>query len=377
MQPVAERRNRCELRGVVKALGGNPVLKGIDLSIGEGRFVVLVGPSGCGKSTLLRVVAGLESVDRGRVLLAGRDVTDLAPRDRDLAMVFQSYALYPHLTVKENMAFGLRLRQTPAAEIESRVAEAARILGLEPLFSRLPKQLSGGQRQRVAMGRAIVRTAQIYLYDEPLSNLDAALRAEVRVEIRKLHDRLRATSLYVTHDQVEAMTLADDLFVLKGGTVEQSGPPMEVYRRPRTRFVAGFLGSPPMNFVDGAIERSSDGATFVGAGLSVPIDDARFGGAIADGMEVTAGLRPHDVTLGAAEAGAREVGEVDVELVEALGFGAFAYGRLASGERFVARADEAVRGGGRAPLFAARSAVHLFERSGERALDALDSPRGA
>ncbi len=366
---MTERANRCELRGVVKALGGNAILRGIDLSIGEGRFVVLVGPSGCGKSTLLRVVAGLENVDGGKVMLGGRDVTELPPRDRDIAMVFQSYALYTHLTVKENMAFGLRLRKTSEAEIEKRVSEAARILGLEPLFARLPKQLSGGQRQRVAMGRAIVRTAQIYLYDEPLSNLDAALRAEVRVEIRKLHDRLKATSLYVTHDQVEAMTLADDLFVLKGGVVEQSGPPMEVYRRPRTRFVAGFLGSPPMNFVEGTLRKTEAGFTFEGAGLSVPIEVARFGRSLADGMDVTAGLRPHDVTLGAAEDGASQVGAVEVELVEALGFGAFAYGRLASGERFVARADDAVRGGGRAPLFATPSAVHLFERNGERALE--------
>jgi sn-glycerol 3-phosphate transport system ATP-binding protein/multiple sugar transport system ATP-binding protein len=352
---------------VVKALGGNAILKGIDLTIGEGRFVVLVGPSGCGKSTLLRVVAGLELVDSGSVNLGGRDVTMLAPRDRDVAMVFQSYALYPHLTVKENMAFGLRLRKTPESEIERRVADAARILSLEPLLARLPKQLSGGQRQRVAMGRAIVRSAQIYLYDEPLSNLDAALRAEVRVQIRKLHDEIHATSLYVTHDQVEAMTLADDLFVLNGGRIEQSGPPLDVYRRPRTRFVAGFLGSPPMNLVDGRIVRKDGRLRFEGGELSIAIDESRFGSLAKEGMEVTAGLRPHDVEVG----GRGGAGTLVIELVEALGFGAFAYGRLANGERFVARADaESLRSGDRAPLSASAESLHLFERNGPNALDA-------
>ncbi|MFO0672546.1 MAG: sn-glycerol-3-phosphate ABC transporter ATP-binding protein UgpC [Polyangiaceae bacterium] len=361
------RANRCELRGVEKTLGENLILKGIDLAIGEGRFVVLVGPSGCGKSTLLRVVAGLETVDRGTVTLGGRDVTHAEPRARDVAMVFQSYALYPHLTVKENMAFGLRLRGEAPAEIERRVTEASRILGLDPMLSRFPKQLSGGQRQRVAMGRAIVRTAQIYLYDEPLSNLDAALRAEVRVEIRKLHDRMGATSLYVTHDQVEAMTLADDLFVLKGGKVEQSGPPLEIYRRPRTRFVAGFLGSPPMNFIDGRVIRAEGGLAFEGAGLRVAIDEARFGREISEGQRVTAGLRPHDVTVGAAPQKGERAGEITIELVEALGFGAFAYGRADGDVRFVASASE-VRAGERAPLYASPDALHLFETGGERAL---------
>ena len=361
------RNARCELRGVTKALGGNPILRGIDVTIGEGRFVVLVGPSGCGKSTLLRVVAGLETVDSGQVMLAGRDVTYAAPRERDVAMVFQSYALYPHLSVKENMAFGLRLRKTSGAEIEKRVAEAARMLGLEPLLARLPKQLSGGQRQRVAMGRAIVRSAQIYLYDEPLSNLDAALRAEVRVQIRKLHDQMNATSLYVTHDQVEAMTLADDLFVLKGGQVEQSGPPLDVYRRPRTRFVAGFLGSPPMNFVDGSVIEQGGTLAFSGGGLTVPIDTARFGDAITKGQTVTAGLRPHDVVLGGSAQGA--AGHVVVELVEALGFGSFAYGRLDDGSRFVARTEAAkLAREQRVPLHASDGALHLFEHGGERAL---------
>ena len=362
---------RCELLGVVRTLGTTPVLRGVDLAIGEGRFVVLVGPSGCGKSTLLRVVAGLETVDEGVVRIADRDVTHRPPRERDIAMVFQSYALYPHLTVRDNMAFGLRLRKTPEAEVQTRVAEASRILGLEPLLERLPKALSGGPRQRVAMGRAIVRSAQLYLYDEPLSNLDAALRAEVRIEIRKLHDRLGATSLYVTHDQVEAMTLADDLFVLKGGKVEQSGPPLEVYERPRTRFVATFLGSPPMNFIDGRLEGAgeSDGLRFEGRGFTVPVDAARFGGRAARGMTVTAGIRPHDVTVGAPTASAVNVGTLEIELVEALGFGAFAYGLLDGAARFVARVEGSFpKVGERAPLYASPEALHLFD--GELALAA-------
>jgi sn-glycerol 3-phosphate transport system ATP-binding protein/multiple sugar transport system ATP-binding protein len=206
--PIQAAKPRCSARGVKKAFGAQPILRGVDLTIAEGAFAVLVGPSGCGKSTLLRLIAGLEQPDEGSIELAGRDVTGSPPRDRDVAMVFQSYALYPHLTVKENLAFGLKLRGTPQVEIESRIGEASSMLSLDPLLARYPKQLSGGQRQRVAMGRAIVRRPTIFLFDEPLSNLDAALRAEVRVEIRRLHDRLQATTLYVTHDQVEAMTLA-------------------------------------------------------------------------------------------------------------------------------------------------------------------------
>src|SRR5688572_15342967 len=255
LPPATNAPLRCEARGVKKAFGTTRVLKGVDLEIPEGSFAVLVGPSGCGKSTLLRLVAGLEHADEGTITLAGRDVTELPPRDRDVAMVFQSYALYPHLTVRDNLAFGLKLRGTDKREIQNRIDEASSMLGLAKLMDRLPKQLSGGQRQRVAMGRAIVRRPNIFLFDEPLSNLDAALRAEVRVEIRRLHDRLKATTLYVTHDQVEAMTLADTLWVLNGGLVEQKGPPLEVYERPRTKFVATFLGSPQMNMIDRSEER--------------------------------------------------------------------------------------------------------------------------
>ncbi|HSQ66326.1 MAG TPA: ATP-binding cassette domain-containing protein, partial [Polyangiaceae bacterium] len=251
---------RCEARGVHKAFGATQVLRGVDLSVPEGGFAVLVGSSGCGKSTLLRSIAGLETVDAGSIHLAGRDVTRLAPRDRDIAMVFQSYALYPHLSVRDNLAFGLKLRGVARGEIEARVREVSQMLGLEALLDRLPKQLSGGQRQRVAMGRAIARRPTMFLFDEPLSNLDAALRAEVRVDIRRLHDRLHATTVYVTHDQVEAMTLADTLWVMNKGLVEQSGPPLEVYERPRTRFVATFLGSPAMNLLDAKLVRKGAGA---------------------------------------------------------------------------------------------------------------------
>jgi sn-glycerol 3-phosphate transport system ATP-binding protein/multiple sugar transport system ATP-binding protein len=234
--------------GLNKQFGQTHVLKGVDVAIPDGAFAVLVGPSGCGKSTLLRVLAGLEQADAGTIHFGDREVTRLEPRERDIAMVFQSYALYPHLSVRDNLGFGLKLRKADPAEIARRVAEASDMLGLGPLLDRLPKQLSGGQRQRVAMGRAIVRRPQLFLFDEPLSNLDAALRSQVRVDIRKLHDRLGATSIYVTHDQVEAMTLADVMFVLNKGVVEQSGAPLDIYARPATaswRRTAAAWWSPP------------------------------------------------------------------------------------------------------------------------------------
>jgi ABC-type sugar transport system ATPase subunit len=369
--PLAPRSIRCAVHGVKKAFGNNPILKGVDVEIPEGAFAVLVGPSGCGKSTLLRLVAGLETADAGRIEIAGRDVTDLPPRDRDIAMVFQSYALYPHLTVRDNLAFGLRLRKVAPAEIDARIKEASAMLGLDALLARLPKQLSGGQRQRVAMGRAIVRRANLFLFDEPLSNLDAALRAEVRVEIRRLHDRLGATTLYVTHDQVEAMTLADTLWVMNGGVVEQKGAPLEVYERPRSKFVATFLGSPQMNLVDAVVTRK-DGQTWVdGGGVLAAVDEDRFGAALEPGRKVVVGIRPHDFTVtSAADAAAT----LKVELVEALGFEAFAYGWLrASGPRIVARLEAAdakrVRAGAELPLGVDPSRVHLFDPQSGRALD--------
>jgi ABC-type sugar transport system ATPase subunit len=344
---------------LTKRFGNTEVLKGVTIDVPEGSFAVLVGPSGCGKSTLLRLLAGLESADAGSIKFGDRDVTRLEPRDRDIAMVFQSYALYPHLTVRENLAFGLKLRKTDAAEIQKRVAEASEVLGLGPLLDRLPKALSGGQRQRVAMGRAIVRRPSLFLFDEPLSNLDAALRSQVRVDIRKLHDRLNATSVYVTHDQVEAMTLADVLFVLNRGVVEQSGAPLEVYASPKTRFVAGFLGSPAMNFVDVKIKEDAGAFQVAGKeGFSLPISQEAFGAELKNGREVTLGVRPHEVELVTGE----EEGGVpfEVSIVEALGAESYAHGSI-GGAPFIARvpADSGIKKG--QTVRVALRDVHLFD----------------
>jgi sn-glycerol 3-phosphate transport system ATP-binding protein/multiple sugar transport system ATP-binding protein len=344
-----------------KQFGETRVLKGVDLTIPERSFAVLVGPSGCGKSTLLRVLAGLEQADTGTIRFDDRDVTRLEPRDRDIAMVFQSYALYPHLSVRENLAFGLKLRKVDPTEIERRVAEAADTLGLGPLLERLPRMLSGGQRQRVAMGRAIVRRPQLFLFDEPLSNLDAALRAQVRVDIRKLHDKLGATSVYVTHDQVEAMTLADVIFVLNKGVVEQAGPPLAIYARPATKFVAGFMGMPAMNFFDATLSRGARGFVARGAGVEARIDEALFGHALAEGRRVTVGVRPHDVRLASDAGGDGDRGaELEVSIVEALGMESFAHGEI-GGAPFVARveADADVKKGDRIGL--TFPTVHLFD----------------
>lgn len=350
-----------------KKFGQTEVLKGVSVDVPEGAFAVLVGPSGCGKSTLLRLLAGLEEADSGTIRLGNRDVTKLEPRDRNIAMVFQSYALYPHLTVRENLAFGLKLRKTDAAEIAKRVQEASDMLGLGTLLDRLPKQLSGGQRQRVAMGRAIVRQADLFLFDEPLSNLDAALRAQVRVDIRKLHDKLEATSVYVTHDQVEAMTLADVIFVLNKGHVEQSGPPLDIFDKPATKFVAGFLGSPAMNFMDGEIVRERQSITFrASGGLSVPIDGLLFGSDLDTGRKVTLGVRPHEVSL--AEDG-RGVGHLFVSVVEALGAETYAHGELGS-SAFVARLESStsIKKGTSFPV--AFRTIHLFDATTGQSLRA-------
>jgi multiple sugar transport system ATP-binding protein len=340
-----------------KKFGQTEVLKGVSVRVPEGHFAVLVGPSGCGKSTLLRLLAGLEEADSGSIVLGDRDVTKLEPRDRNIAMVFQSYALYPHLTVRENLAFGLKLRKTAPAEIDKQVARASDMLGLGALLDRLPKQLSGGQRQRVAMGRAIVRKADLFLYDEPLSNLDAALRAQVRVDIRKLHDELEATSVYVTHDQVEAMTLADVIFVLNKGEVEQSGAPLEIFDKPATKFVAAFLGSPAMNFIDGALESKNGAWSFRSkGGLVVPIDEAAF--LVEPGKTVTLGVRPHEVSpAGDSEA----TGKLVVSVVEALGAETYAHGELGGAKSFVARleAGTKVKKGETISVFF--RSIHLFD----------------
>src|SRR5690242_2606310 len=255
------------LRQVVKKYGEVEAVRSIDLDIPDNEFVVLVGPSGCGKSTTLRMIAGLEEVTSGNISIGGEVVNDLPPKDRDIAMVFQNYALYPHMTAFENMSFGLKLRKFPKSEIRQRVEHAARILDITELLERRPKALSGGQRQRVAMGRAIVRNPKVFLFDEPLSNLDAKLRVQMRTEIKRVHQKVRTTTIYVTHDQVEAMTLADRVVVMNGGRIEQIGTPQELYHNPKTRFVAGFIGSPAMNFLPCKLEQN-------GVGLKVRVSDA-------------------------------------------------------------------------------------------------------
>jgi ABC-type sugar transport system ATPase subunit len=338
------------LSAIEKKLGGQPILRGIELQVKEGELVVLVGPSGCGKSTLLRTVAGLEFPDAGTIHIGAKDVTQLPPRDRDVGMVFQSYALYPHLTVRENLAFGLMLRKSAKSLIEERVREVSSMLGLDALLDRYPKDMSGGQRQRVAMGRAIARRPSLFLFDEPLSNLDAALRAEVRVEIKRLHARLGATMLYVTHDQVEAMTLADRLVVLNKGRVEQVGPPLEIYEKPRTRFVGTFLGSPAMNMIAVTRKERALHAEGVSYTLSRDVSSAR----------VELGVRPHDVRV-ASVSDAHLTMQVDV--IEAMGFEAYAHGKVGAAP-FIARLEGAavaeVRAGATLPL--AITHAHLFDQ---------------
>ena len=303
-----------DIQSVRKSFGAFPVLHGVDLTIRDGEFIVLVGPSGCGKSTLLRMIAGLEEVTAGDIQIDGRRVNDLAPKDRDIAMVFQSYALYPHMSVADNMSYSLRLRRSAKEKIASAVGGAAAKLGLEPLLERRPKALSGGQRQRVAMGRAIVRQPKAFLFDEPLSNLDARLREQMRAEIKKLHGDLRATSIYVTHDQIEAMTLADRIVAMHGGIVQQVGSPLELYDRPANLFVAGFIGSPGMNFFEGRYLVSGDHADLrLPNGTTLPVCK-RDG--LESGSAATLGIRPEHVIL--ADTGALEA---KVDLIEPTGFG--------------------------------------------------------
>jgi multiple sugar transport system ATP-binding protein len=299
-------------REVKKAFGKTPVLHGISLEIADGEFMVLVGPSGCGKSTLLRMLAGLEEISEGTIGIDGREVNDVESKDRDIAMVFQSYALYPHMTVRDNMGFSLKLRNERVTLIGERVAHAARILNLDPYLDRYPRELSGGQRQRVAMGRAIVRDPKVFLFDEPLSNLDAKLRVAMRAEIKALHQRLKTTTVYVTHDQVEAMTMADRIAVMNDGRIEQLGRPLELYDRPANLFVAQFIGSPAMNMVEGTLRRSNGQASVEALGFSWPATTA--GG--SDGQPVKYGIRPEHLQL----SGGAGVGvDAEVEVVEPMG----------------------------------------------------------
>ena len=284
-----------ELRGLSKSFGSVEVLRSLDLDVAEGEFIALVGPSGCGKSTLLRIIAGLEEASAGDVVMDGEVVNDLNPRERNVAMVFQSYALYPHMSVEENIAFNLRISGVPKAERRERAREVAGMLGLTPLLDRKPSQLSGGQRQRVAMGRALVRDPDLFLFDEPLSNLDAKLRGEMRDEIKRLHGTVRTTSIYVTHDQIEAMTLADRIVILDRGVIQQIGTPSDLYARPANAFVAGFIGSPPMNFLAGTLVRSGEGAVLQTEGQAVPIPPAAVGGAPMGPVKI--GLRPEHLRV--------------------------------------------------------------------------------
>ncbi|MFP5478764.1 MAG: ABC transporter ATP-binding protein [Alphaproteobacteria bacterium] len=317
------------LEKVVKRYGDVQVIHGVDLKIDDGEFCVFVGPSGCGKSTLLRMIAGLEETSSGAIRIGARDVTRTDPSERGVAMVFQTYALYPHMTVAENMGFGLKMTGHPKAEIDRKVAEAARILKLEPLLARKPKALSGGQRQRVAIGRAIVRGPEVFLFDEPLSNLDAELRVEMRVEIARLHREIGATMIYVTHDQVEAMTLADKIVVLRSGRIEQVGKPLDLYNDPDNRFVAGFIGSPSMNFVSGVAEAGAVAAKGLAGSVATAV------GLPAKGSEVTVGLRPQHLKIGPGDTHR-------VDLTEALGGVSYVHLTAPSGEKLIVERHDQV-----------------------------------
>ena len=349
------------LKGIQKNYGSVQVIKGVDLSIDDREFCVFVGPSGCGKSTLLRMIAGLEEITEGDLLIDGQRVNDVPPSERGLAMVFQSYALYPHMSVADNMGFSLRLAGVPKEERRAKVAEAARILHLDMLLDRKPKELSGGQRQRVAIGRAIVRKPKVFLFDEPLSNLDAALRVQMRIELARLHDELAATMIYVTHDQVEAMTMADKIVVLQGGIVEQAGTPLELYHHPRNLFVAGFIGSPKMNFLPATVTAVAEAATTIqlagGSILAVPVRHGRQ----KVGDAVTLGVRPEHMHL----AGEGEIlGEVMV--VERLGGETFLYTQLKDGEMIIVQADGEIPTGvhERVAIKLDPATCHLFDGDG-------------
>ena len=350
------------LRGVRKSFGKTEIIKGVDLDVADGEFVVFVGPSGCGKSTLLRMIAGLEDITAGDMHIAGELCNDKTPRERGIAMVFQSYALYPHKTVYDNMAFGLQLAKAPRDEIDAKVREAARILKMEDLLARKPSQLSGGQRQRVAIGRAIVRKPRVFLFDEPLSNLDAALRVNTRVEIAKLHRDLGATMIYVTHDQVEAMTLADKIVVLEAGEVRQIGSPMQLYHHPANLFVAGFIGSPKMNFFRGQVAATALGALDV----TLPGDaKLRLPGTLASvktGDPITLGVRPEHLTVAADGPLAGTI-----EVVERLGPETLVNATMAGGMALTASlpGDSPVQPGDPIRLQPELKALHCFDAQGQ------------
>ncbi|MGR9173118.1 sn-glycerol-3-phosphate ABC transporter ATP-binding protein UgpC [Rhizobiales bacterium] len=341
------------IRNVQKRFGAVNVIRDISVDIADGEFVVLVGPSGCGKSTLLRMIAGLEEMSDGEIRIGARDVSNLRARDRDIAMVFQNYALYPHMSVADNMGFALKLKKADASEISERVNKAANILGLEKLLDRYPKQLSGGQRQRVAMGRALVRDPQVFLFDEPLSNLDAKLRVQMRAEIKSLHQRIKTTTIYVTHDQIEAMTMADKIVVLHDGVIEQVGAPLELYDRPANLFVAGFIGSPSMNFIDGRIE---EGVFRTQKGLVLPLPENIKSAPPAG--ELVYGIRPEHIRAGQGGIAGR------AEIVEGTGSEIFA--KLDCGGEEISclfRERLAIAYGDTVSISIDPASVHLFDKS--------------
>ncbi|MFZ4409541.1 MAG: sn-glycerol-3-phosphate ABC transporter ATP-binding protein UgpC [Paracraurococcus sp.] len=348
------------IAGVQKSFGATQVLHGVDLDVADGEMIVIVGASGCGKSTLLRIVAGLETATAGRIRIGGRDVTALEPADRDIAMVFQTYALYPHMSVAQNMGYGLKIRGLPRAEIDRRVAEAAGLLGIEALLDRRPRQLSGGQRQRVAMGRAIVRDPKVFLFDEPLSNLDAKLRVQMRAEIRRLQRRLGVTSLFVTHDQVEAMTLGDRLVVMHQGHAAQVATPMEIFERPADTYVAGFIGSPAMNFLAGTLAEGGH-AVALAAGPVIRFADGPRPG--PEGLALTIGIRPEHVRPDPAGLA------LALDLAEPLGSETVLHGRLANGEALVVKLPGAGPRDGTLPVALPAEALHVFAAEGGRRLD--------
>jgi multiple sugar transport system ATP-binding protein len=362
-----------ELRGVSKSFGSTPVLQDVDLTVEEGEFLVLVGPSGCGKSTLLRVIAGLDEVDDGDLLIGETRVNDLPPSKRGIAMVFQSYALYPHMTLYNNMAFGLRLSGKSKADIDAAVRDAASLLDIEHLLDRRPKALSGGQRQRVAIGRAIVRHPSVFLFDEPLSNLDAALRVRMRYEFAKLHQRLKTTTIYVTHDQVEAMTLADRIAILDQGRVQQLGTAEDLYERPASLFVAGFIGSPSMNFLDARLKSSGEQCAIVSLRAGPPVEAFVDACDVSAGDPVTLGVRPEHLKLTAGEGMAATVG-----LIEWLGNVRFAYLESdLSDEPLIMQLapEDVVEEGQSVRLSVAPQHCHVFDSSGCALPKPADRPR--
>ncbi|HEK1683718.1 MULTISPECIES: ABC transporter ATP-binding protein [Pseudomonas] len=359
-----------KIRNLQKGFDGHAIIKGIDLDVHDREFVVFVGPSGCGKSTLLRLIAGLEEVSSGSITLDGVDITDTAPAKRNLAMVFQTYALYPHMTVRKNLSFALDLAGVAKAEVASKVDNAARILELQPMLERKPRQLSGGQRQRVAIGRAIVRNPKIFLFDEPLSNLDAALRVQMRLELSRLHKELAATMIYVTHDQVEAMTLADKVVVLNAGRIEQVGSPLELYHHPANLFVAGFLGTPKMGFLRGHLSRNQGNQCEValecGARIALPL----CAGELATGSQITLGIRPEHLSISRSGHGEHGSLQVTADVSERLGSDSYCHVRSASGEMLTVRVrgDFAPEYGEQLELSFDPAHCHLFDSTG-KALD--------